>query len=280
MNSNVENRISQLLENGFKIDLNRVFGDITKNLKGVVGYAFLALFIYFIASWLISSVIGLFIPVVAIDQEELENVMIGGGDMWEYYRTNLLTTEMGISSFLTNIISAVLYPIIYSIYNMTYKYERAQQIEFEDLFVHYKNGKFIPLFLATIIIQLITSLALLLCVFPVFVVSGMCLLAVPLIIFADADLGKALSYSFKLATKDLMSFVLVVLGIFGIGILSIIVGAILCCVGLIVTIPLFYIIVPIIIYSLYKEVIGFPDHRSEIEEIGTDIYKNNPYMNQ
>ena len=34
-----------------------------------------------------------------------------------------------------------------------------------------------------------------------------------------------------------------------------------------------------IIYVLYKDVIGFSDDNSdEISQLGTDIYKDNPYM--
>ena len=35
----------------------------------------------------------------------------------------------------------------------------------------------------------------------------------------------------------------------------------------------------VIIYVLYKDVIGFSDDNSdEISQLGTDIYKDNPYM--
>ena len=65
--------------------------------------------------------------------------------------------------------------------------------------------------------------------------------------------------------------ILIFLAIVGVWIL----GLLLCCVGLIVALPFTYVL----IYVLYKEVIGFDDENTEIEEIGTDIYKDNPYMN-
>ena len=48
----------------------------------------------------------------------------------------------------------------------------------------------------------------------------------------------------------------------------------MCCVGLIGAVPLMFVIH----YTLYKEVIGFDDNQNEIDQIGTDIYKDNPYM--
>ena len=110
-----------------------------------------------------------------------------------------------------------------------------------------------------------------LCIIPGFIVSTMWMLAVPLIIFGSADIKDALNYSMKLAFKNFGGFFTVLLMCIGV----IIVGFLLCCIGVIAAIPLVYII----IYVLYKDVIGFSDDNSdEISQLGTDIYKDNPYM--
>jgi hypothetical protein len=102
---------------------------------------------------------------------------------------------------------------------------------------------------------------------------------VPLIIFADADIKEALDKSMKLAFKDFGSFLLLFLSFIGIAIVCAIFGIVLCCVGLFFTMPLFYVLLMILLYSFYKEVVGFDGNEQNPEQPITDIYKDNPYMN-
>ena len=281
MNVNAENRIANLLNSGFKVQLNNVFGGLSHILKGIFGYAFLAIIIYSIASYIISLLVGIFFPVPDIDTSELEAIIESGNreDVMEYYSETFSNPNFGISTFATNLISAFLYPIIYSIYVMAYKYDHMQKVSFDDIFIHYKNGKFLNLFLITIIVQILTSIGFLLCIVPGFILSSMWLLSVPLIIFADADIKEALEKSMKLAFKDFGSFLLLFLSFIGIAIVCAIFGIVLCCVGLFFTMPLFYVLLMILLYSFYKEVVGFDGNEQNPEQPITDIYKDNPYMN-
>lgn len=281
MNINVENRITSLLNSGFRLRLNNVFGGLSHILKGIFGYAFLAVLIYFIASYLISLVVGLIFPVAQFNQSDMEAVLEGGNqeEIIEYYSNTLSDPNFGLSTFATNLISALLYPIVYSIYVMAYKFDHAQKVSFDDIFVHYRNGKFLNLFLITIIIQIVTSIGFMLCILPGFVVSSMWLLAVPMIIFADADIKEALDRSMKLAFKDFGNFLVFFLCLIGLGIVCAIFGIVLCCVGLAFTMPLFYVLITILVYSLYKEVVGFDVNNQQTDEGFSDIYKDNPYMN-
>lgn len=272
MKQTVENKISELLNSGFKLNINQVFGKAGDIFKGIAGYAIVALILYLIATSLIGWLIELVLPVTALDQDELIE-LIEAGDYEtaaEIYKESLANGG-GISLVLNSLIGSAVLPIMYSIYNMAYKFDHYQNVEFSDLFIHYKNGKFLTLFLTNLVIQIVYSLGLFLCIIPGFIVYTMWILAIPLVIFADADLKTALNSSMKLAFKDFGGFALVVLSIIGIYI----VGFLLCCVGLIAAVPFTYVF----IYVVYKEIIGFPDQRTEIDEIGTDIYKDNPYMN-
>lgn len=280
MNHNIEKKVIELENNGFKVSLNHVFGNAGNIFKGIVSYAIVAVIIYAIVTWIIGALVGLVLPMPFIDQSELESVISSGDSelIKDFYIDTFSDTSSMVSPLVSNLLSAVMYPILYSIYTMAYKYDHFQKLDFSDIFIHYKDGKFLNLFLVTIIVQFVASIGLILCIIPGILIYAMWVLAIPLVIFANADIKEALSHSMKLAFKDFGSFILLVLGIIGIAILCVIIGIILCCVGLIVTLPLLYVLIPILIYSLYKEVIGFPEHRSDIEEIGTDIYSDNPYM--
>ncbi len=271
MNSRVQGRIEEKLSNGFQLKAGQIFEKAWSIFSGIAGYAILALIIYAITSWIINMLVGLVFP-VALDEEEIQAIANSGDPdaVMEMYKELLLNSSTIISMILTNILSAALYPILYSIYTMAYKYDFNKNPELSDIFIHYKDGKFLNLFLVTLIVQVVSYIALALCVLPVFIISTMWMLAVPLIIFASADIKDALNYSMKLAFKNFGSFFVVFWMLVGI----IILGLILCCIGIIPAVPLVYVV----IYVLYKEVVGFDDEQSEIDQIGTDIYKDNPYM--
>ena len=271
MDKKVQERIEEKLQNGFQLKSGQIVEKAWSIFSGIAGYAILALIIYAVTSWVINMLVGLIFP-VTFDEEEIQAVANSGDPnaAIEMYKEIFTNTSTIISVFATNILSAVLYPILFSIYTMAYKYDFNKNPEVSDIFIHYKDGKFLNLFLVTLVVQIVGSIGFMLCLVPGFIVYTMWMLAVPLIIFASADLKEALNYSMKLAFKNFGSFFVVLL----LGIAIIIVGFILCCIGLIPAIPLVYVMM----YVLYKEVVGFDDEQSEIEQIGTDIYKDNPYM--
>jgi len=266
MNSNVEKKVNDLQLNGFKISFNNVFSNASEIFKGIAGYAILAFVVYAICTSIINFIIEAIMP-LAYDSTELGNV-IAEGD----YETALEMYSEGSSmlmTLLTNVTTALLSPILYSVYTMAHKFKKGETVEVSDIFVHYKNGKFLNLFLISLIVSFVSTIGFVLCLIPGFIIYTMWLLAAPFVIFADANVGEALSTSMKLAFKDFGTFSVTTLAIFGI----IIVGFLLCCIGLIAAVPFVYVL----IYALYNEVIG-DDHKTEIDEIGMDIYKDNPYM--
>ena len=272
MENNLQEKINKQLEIGFKVSASSIIDKAFEIFKGIAGFAILAVIIYIVASWIINSLLGIIFP-MQIDEEEIQAIANSGDivQIQEYYKDIFASSNFALSSTISSLLSSALYPILYSIFVMARKFDQHQNIEFSDIFVHYKNGKFLNLFLVTLIVQIVGSIGFMLCIIPGFIVSTMWMLAVPLIIFGSADIKDALNYSMKLAFKNFGGFFTVLLMCIGV----IIVGFLLCCIGVIAAIPLVYII----IYVLYKDVIGFSDDNSdEISQLGTDIYKDNPYM--
>ena len=272
MENNLQEKINKQLEIGFKVSASSIIDKAFEIFKGIAGFAILAVIIYIVASWIINSLLGIIFP-MQIDEEEIQAIANSGDivQIQEYYKDIFASSNFALSSTISTLLSSALYPILYSVFVMARKFDLHQNIEFSDIFVHYKNGKFLNLFLVTLIVQIVGSIGFMLCIIPGFIVSTMWMLAVPLIIFGSADIKDALNYSMKLAFKSFGGFFTVLLMCIGV----IIVGFLLCCIGVIAAIPLVYII----IYVLYKDVIGFSDDNSdEISQLGTDIYKDNPYM--
>ena len=272
MESHIENKIKTRLEAGFKIYINEIFSKSTEIFKGIAGYAILALIVYYILNGVINYFLGFIFPGSALNYTEImESIQSGDNDELIETLTEYSENSSSISSIISSIVSFALYPILFSIYTMAYKFDHYKNVEFSDLFVHYKDGKFVRIFLVSVIIYVVSMIGLVFCIIPGIIVYTMWMLVIPLVIFADAKVSEALTYSMKLAFKDFGSFLLFLLAIFGV----IIIGILLCCVGLIGAIPFTFVLT----YVLYKEVVGFTNDNNEIEEIGTDIYKDNPYMN-
>ena len=272
MENHLENKIKNRLESGFKININEIFSKSTEIFKGIAGYAILALIVYYVLSGVLNYLLGFVFPGSVLNYEEIiESIQSGDNDELIETLTEYSENTSSVSSIISSIITFALYPILFSIYTMAHKFDHYKNVEFSDLFVHYKDGKFVRIFLVSVISYVVGIIGLVLCIIPGVIVYIMWMLVIPLVVFADAKVSEALTYSMKLAFKDFGSFLLLLLGMIGVWIL----GVLLCCVGLIGAIPFTFVL----IYVLYKEVIGFDDENTEIEEIGTDIYKDNPYMN-
>lgn len=272
MNNNIESKINESLNKGFEFKVGDLFNKAWNIFSGIAGYAILALVVYYIISSIINLLLGLIFPMTVLNYQDLiEGFESGDSEYITEILTEYSEASNPISSIISTLVSFALYPIFYSIYTMAYKFDNNMKVEFSDIFIHYKDGKFGKLFGTSIIIGIVSFLGVLLCVIPGIIIGIMWMLAIPLVIFSDASVGEALKYSRKLAFKSFGSFFLFFLALLGV----LLIGLLLCCIGLIAAVPFVYVFV----YVLYKEVVGFPNDKSEIEEIGSDIYKDNPYMN-
>lgn len=271
MKHNEENIIQGLINNGYKARFGTAFDDASNIFKGIAGFSILAFVVYLIASFILSAFVGMLIPGNPVDMVSLmEVIQSGDEDLMNELILEANENPNYLPSIINYLTQSALYPILYSVFTMARKYDTHQNVDFSDLFVHYRDGKFLTLFLLTMAVNVIAAIGFVLCIIPGILVYIFLMLSIPLVIFADANVKEAITYSYKVVSKDFGTFAVALLAMVGI----IIGGFLLCCVGIIAAMPFTFIL----IYSLYKHVIGFPGETSEIDEIGTDIYKDNPYM--
>ena len=271
MNQFVEQKIAKLTQEGYKARFGTAFDDASNIFKGIAGFAILSFIIYFLASSILSGILGMILPGNPVDVSDvLEVIQSGDENLMNELLMQAEENPNYFPTFVNYFVQSALYPILYSVFTMARKYDTHKNVDFSDLFIHYRDGKFLSLFLLTLVVNIIAMIGFVLCVIPGILVYVFLMLTVPLVIFADANVKEALINSYKVVSKDFGTFAVALLAIVGI----LLVGFLLCCVGIVAAMPLSYVI----IYALYKMVIGFPGETSEIDEIGTDIYKDNPYM--
>ncbi len=262
MDENVKFRIGEVKQNGYKLDIGGIFNRSWEIFSGIAAYSIIALVVYFVIAIIMSLVGNLIYTFPA------ENI-VDPADLKDMYIEMFSSPLFILSNLFSLVVSAATVPILLSIPMMAKKFDMKENVGFEDIFIHYKNGKFMNIFLTYLVIQLLFMIGLALCILPGLFVSIATSLALPFVIFANASLGEALVSSKDIVLKNFGSIFVYGLACFGI----VLVGAIACGVGLVVAIPLIYISM----YVVYKSIIGI-DNNNEIDEIGTDIYKDNPYI--
>lgn len=260
MDNFILNRIEEVKKNSFNINIGDIFSRAWDIFSGTAFYVILGLILPSIIAWVINFILGLFISIpsfVVTDTDDFSNLSA-------QILTPIALFGMGLSFF----INAALAPITVSILTIAKKYDEHRNPDFNDLFIHYKDGKFGSIFLAYIAIQIITVIATAFCVIPgvIFLVTS--LFIFPFIVFSNLSISEAIKSSFSVLWKNFgqsFLFCLASIGIF-------IIGGLACLVGLLVAIPLIYIG----IYVFYKDVIGFEGGSNEIDQLGnTNDYQSN-----
>lgn len=260
MNNFIFSRIEEVKKNGFNINIGDIFSRAWDIFSGTAFYVILGLILPGIIAWIIKFILGLFITIPSFFVTDADDF----SDLYAQVLTPIALFGMGLSFF----INAALAPISVSILTIAKKYDGHRNPDFNDLFIHYKDGKFGSIFLAYIAIQIITVIATAFCVIPgvIFLVTS--LFIFPFIVFSNLSVGDAIKSSVSVLWKNFWQsflFCLAAVGIF-------IVGGLACIIGLFVAIPLIYIG----IYVFYKDVIGFEGDSNEIDQLGnTNDYQSN-----
>ena len=78
MENNLQEKINKQLEIGFKVSASSIIDKAFEIFKGIAGFAILTVIIYIVASLILSTVLGIFIPSVEIDKDELEAIANSG----------------------------------------------------------------------------------------------------------------------------------------------------------------------------------------------------------
>ncbi|MDR2237462.1 MAG: beta-carotene 15,15'-monooxygenase [Chryseobacterium sp.] len=222
-------------------DTGSIISHAFEMYKGVFLYGIVAMVIYLIASFIIQSVSGFN---SASMMEEMRN---NGGDYssFSYWDAPGFTTYLTLSSLLGLLLAPLYVGLIY----IVNKYNTKNQIEFGDLFIGYRQN-FVNILIYCFLSGIISSIAVALCVFPIFFVYPLLMLGYPILLFENASATEALGKSFNIAKENYGTF----LGVTIVGILISVAGIILCGIGIILTAPF----IMIVMYSAYCAFVGKP----------------------
>jgi uncharacterized membrane protein len=125
-------------------------------------------------------------------------------------------------------------PLTYSFFYIILQRMRGQKFDIGHLTKGFYN--FVPAFLAGLLILLFSSFGLLLCIIGAFVVWGMYSFTFLLMIEKNLGFWDAMEESRKLIWPNIAGFTLLSL----VGFLLLLFGFIMCCVGVFVTIPIYF----------------------------------------
>lgn len=221
---------------------NRETGSIISHAfemyKGVLGYAVVAMIVYMLGGYIIQLIFG-------IDSASMVEEMRESGGNFNYWSTPGLPLYMGASSLFGLLLSPLYVGLIY----IVNKYNTKNPIEFSDLFIGYRQN-FVNILIYSLLAWLISSVALALCVLPIFFVYPLLLIGYPVLLFENASATDALSKSFNIAKENYGTFLATGL----LGVLISMAGIILCGIGIILTAPF----IMIVMYSTYCAFVGKP----------------------
>lgn len=221
---------------------NRETGSIISHAfemyKGVLGYAVVAMIVYMLGGYIIQLIFG-------IDSASMVEEMRESGGNFNYWSTPGLPLYMGASSLFGLLLSPLYVGLIY----IVNKYNTKNPVEFSDLFIGYRQN-FVNILIYSLLTWLISSVALALCVLPIFFVYPLLLIGYPVLLFENASATDALSKSFNIAKENYGTFLATGL----LGVLISMAGIILCGIGIILTAPF----IMIVMYSTYCAFVGKP----------------------
>jgi len=209
--------------------------------KGVFLYALVAMIIYLIADFVIQSITGLnfysnYSSFKDFDEDNYRNVLVDTPGSSLYY------------SF-SGLLSILLSPLYVGLIYITNKFNTKASVEFSDLFIGYRQNLG-NILLYSLITNILLWVSVAMCVIPVLFVYPLFLLGYPILLFENANAMDAISKTYNIAKENYDVF----LGTAFLGIIISAAGIILCCVGIIFTLPFIYIAM----YSIYCAYLGKP----------------------
>jgi uncharacterized membrane protein len=149
----------------------------------------------------------------------------------------------------SSILGILLSPLYVGLIYITNKFNTKVHIEFSDLFIGYRQNLG-HILLYSLITNIILWISFIMCIIPVFFVFPLFLIGYPILLFENLSAVDALSKTYNVAKENYGVF----LGVTLLGALISIAGILLCCVGIIFTIPF----IMIVMYSTYCAYLGKP----------------------
>ncbi|KGO87161.1 DUF2189 domain-containing protein [Flavobacterium suncheonense] len=260
---NNKNKIEQLKQNGYSLDLGDVISQSFENYKKIAlnaGIATLIVSIVLIA--LIFGGIGIFFGFTDL-----------ASNMADFHVSNFSATTLILYVIGTSLVAAIIYPFTAGIFKMANEAEMGRATSMSTAFDHYKSDSFKNLFLTGLLLGFLTNfLAVLFQYFHLdiigtlvtYIVTFFAVFAIPLVIFEKNEPTEAILNSFALVIKQ--PFVILIALI--VSAIIAMVGIIGLCIGIFFTLPVIYSTQ----YILFKNAIGV-ETKNEMEEIGmnTDL---------
>lgn len=207
--------------------------------KGVFFYGLVVMIIYFVADFILQLITGFSLWT---DFDSFNDFDDAESRLWR-------NSEVKFYYSSTGLLNIALTPLYLGLIYVTNKFNNKQQIDFNDLFIGYRQNLGQTL-LYGLITTIILYISLAMCGFPFLFVFPLFLLGLPSLLFENLSATEAIGKTFNIAKEDYGVFLGV--GLLG-GLLSI-AGFILCCIGIIFTIPFIYIVM----YSAYCAYCGKP----------------------
>ncbi|MBW7675206.1 beta-carotene 15,15'-monooxygenase [Chryseobacterium chendengshani] len=221
-------------------DTGSIISHAFEMYKGVILYALVVSILFFIGDLIIQAV--------------------SKYNMWGSFRdfrdlngdySNYSWNRPGLSLYYTffGILGIFLSPLYVGLIYITNKFNTKVHIEFSDLFIGYRQNLG-NILLYSLLTNIILWISLAMCIIPVFFVFPLFLIGYPILLFENLSAVDALSKTYHIAKENYGVF----LGSAILGGLISIAGFLLCCVGIIFTIPF----ISIVMYSAYCAYQGKP----------------------
>jgi len=260
MKSTLE-QIEDIKKNGYFLDFSTVFNHAFENYKKIALYAGLILLVFSILAFFLGG--GLLVSLYGVqhfNEEFLKNIQ----------NEQTSTSVLAIYSLVIAFTAALFSPFTAGFLKMAYCADRDEEFKFSTVFSYYTSRHFTQLFIATLLISLLSGL-----ISVLFNMAGIILidtlialaitiftaLTIPLIIFGDLNAIDAIKSSIIIVSKQPFTIILL-LFVAGVGSA---IGLIGCCIGVVFTIPITYSVN----YALYSAILNIEEENS-IDSIGSD----------
>ncbi|WP_262150335.1 beta-carotene 15,15'-monooxygenase [Chryseobacterium foetidum] len=207
--------------------------------KGVFLYGLVVMIIYFVADFILQLITGFSLWT---DFDSFNDFDDAESRLWR-------NSEVKFYYSSTGLLNIALTPLYLGLIYVTNKFNNKQQIDFNDLFIGYRQNLGQTM-LYGLITTIILYISLAMCGFPFLFVFPLFLLGLPSLLFENLSATEALGKTFNIAKEDYGVF----LGVSLLGGLLSIAGFILCCIGIVFTIPFIYVVM----YSAYCAYCGKP----------------------
>ena len=256
-------QIEDIKNHGYDLDFSNVFNHAFENYKKIALYAGLILLVFGILASFAGG--GILISLYGI--EHFNKEFFDGLKDQDYLPSTLIIYTIVIA-FAT----AILSPFTAGFLKMADCADKDIEFNVSTIFTYYKAHYFTQLFIASLLIALLTGIiSIVFNLLEIVIIDGIINLAIafftsltiPLIIFGNLNALDAIKSSSVIVTKQPITIIL----LFVVAGLASMVGFIGCCIGIVFTIPITYSVK----YAMYNAILGVEEKEDSIDSIGKDL---------